>query len=255
LSRCGKANKSRFSSICHPHDPGTPIEPDADDLMRVHPYLVVAMSRVQTGKQDAPPGSRESTERSTLMSQLRPATASDGAADVISLRETYGRFPSGVVALAAMRDHLPVGLAASSFTSVSISPPLVSVSIQLTSTTWPLLADRPVLGLSILSSAQDLVCRQLAAVGVNRFDGVDWVASDDGAILLRGAVGWLTCTIERSVRAGDHDLVLLRVRKVAPRAGTPLVFHASAFHRLLPFKRRWPLQPSTISEPAWADWL
>jgi flavin reductase (DIM6/NTAB) family NADH-FMN oxidoreductase RutF len=46
------------------------------------------------------------------------------------LRDAFGIFPSGVVAVAASLDGRPVGLAASSFTSVSLEPPLVSIS-------WP----------------------------------------------------------------------------------------------------------------------
>ena len=53
------------------------------------------------------------------------------------LRAAFAHFPSGVTAVAAMRDGQPTGIAASSFTSVSIDPPLVSVCIALSSTTWP----------------------------------------------------------------------------------------------------------------------
>ena len=67
------------------------------------------------------------------------------------LREAFGIFPSGVVAVAAEVDGKPVGLAASSFTSVSLDPPLVSFSIANTSKTWPDLRRAPHLGVSILA--------------------------------------------------------------------------------------------------------
>ncbi|MFI0446596.1 flavin reductase family protein [Actinomadura sp. 6N118] len=165
---------------------------------------------------------------------LRTATSADGGPDVAALRETYGSFPTGVIALAALRDGAPVGIAASSFTSVSMSPPLVSVCIQLTSTTWPLLVDRPRLGLSVLSSTQDRACRQLSAKTGDRFAGLSWAADEDGAVLLDGAVAWLNCTIDQTVRAGDHDVVLLRVQRHLTQPGPPLVFHASSFHQLQP---------------------
>jgi flavin reductase (DIM6/NTAB) family NADH-FMN oxidoreductase RutF len=56
-----------------------------------------------------------------------------------ALRQAFAAFPSGVVAVAAEVAGRPVGLAASSFTSVSLDPPLVSVSIACSSTTWPVL--------------------------------------------------------------------------------------------------------------------
>jgi hypothetical protein len=53
------------------------------------------------------------------------------------LRDAFGVFPSGVVAVAAVVDGEPTGLAASSLTSVSLDPPLVSFSVANTSKTWP----------------------------------------------------------------------------------------------------------------------
>src|ERR1700761_3481916 len=57
--------------------------------------------------------------------------------DPARLRKAFGIFPSGVVAVAAQVDGVLVGLAASSFTSVSLDPPLVSFSIANASKTWP----------------------------------------------------------------------------------------------------------------------
>ncbi|WP_196763079.1 flavin reductase family protein, partial [Mycobacterium avium] len=62
-----------------------------------------------------------------------------------SLREAFGHFPSGVVAIAAEVNGTLEGLAASTFVPVSLDPPLVSFCVQNTSTTWPKLKDRPML--------------------------------------------------------------------------------------------------------------
>ena len=53
--------------------------------------------------------------------------------DPIRLREAFGSFPSGVVAVAAEVGGVPIGLAASSFTSVSLDPPLVSINLAASS--------------------------------------------------------------------------------------------------------------------------
>jgi flavin reductase (DIM6/NTAB) family NADH-FMN oxidoreductase RutF len=149
------------------------------------------------------------------------------------LRRVFGTFPTGVVAMAAVVDGTPVGLAASSFVSVSLDPPLVSVCVAHTSTTWPLLSRADRLGISVLGAHQEGAGRQLAARGVDRFAGLSWRATDDGAVLLAGASAWLDCSVEQQVPAGDHDIVLLRVHDLGadPRV-PPLVFHGSAFRRL-----------------------
>jgi flavin reductase (DIM6/NTAB) family NADH-FMN oxidoreductase RutF len=149
------------------------------------------------------------------------------------LRRVFGAFPSGVTAVAALIDGQPVGLAASSFTSVSMDPPLVSVCVAHSSTTWPVLGRAPRLGVSVLSAAQGAACRQLATRGVDRFAGLDWSATDAGAVLLEGSSAWLECSVDQQVRAGDHDIVVLRVHDLGAESGIPpLVFHASRFWQL-----------------------
>ena len=54
-----------------------------------------------------------------------------------SLREAFGHFPSGVIAIAAEVDGVRAGLAASTFVPVSLNPPLVSFCVQTPSETWP----------------------------------------------------------------------------------------------------------------------
>jgi flavin reductase (DIM6/NTAB) family NADH-FMN oxidoreductase RutF len=145
----------------------------------------------------------------------------------------FGAFPTGVTAISALVDGVPVGLAASSFTSVSLDPPLLSVCVAHTSTTWPALRDRARLGVSVLGAHQERACAQLAGRGGDRFAGLDWHATGSGAVLIDGASAWFECGIEQHIRAGDHDIVLLRVHELdADHAVAPLIFHASGFRRL-----------------------
>ncbi|MCK9931949.1 flavin reductase family protein [Frankia sp. Mgl5] len=149
------------------------------------------------------------------------------------LRNVFGAFPSGVAAVAALVEGVPVGIAASSFTSVSLDPPLVSLCIGHTSSTWPALRAAPRLGLSILSAEQERAARQLAGRRGDRFAELRWRVTDDGAVLLDGASAWIETSIDQQVRAGDHDIVVLRVHDLdADHDISPLVFHASQFRRL-----------------------
>jgi flavin reductase (DIM6/NTAB) family NADH-FMN oxidoreductase RutF len=155
------------------------------------------------------------------------------ALDPARLRQVFGAFPTGVTALAALVDGQPVGIAASSFTSVSLDPPLVSVCVARTSTTWPLLHHAPRYGVSVLSADQEQAGRQLADRRGDRFAELRWRATAGGAVLLEGASAWLECSTHQQIPAGDHDLILLRVHDVdVDSAVTPLVFQASQFRRL-----------------------
>lgn len=150
-----------------------------------------------------------------------------------SLREAFGHFPTGVIAIAAAVDGVLVGLAASTFVPVSLDPPLVSFCVQNTSTTWPKLVDRPVLGISVLGEAHDAVARALAAKTGDRFAGLQTKSTDGGAVFIHGTSVWLESAIEQLVPAGDHTIVVLRVQDITIHDDVaPIVFHRSAFRRL-----------------------
>jgi flavin reductase (DIM6/NTAB) family NADH-FMN oxidoreductase RutF len=155
--------------------------------------------------------------------------------DPARLREVFGIFPSGVVAVAALVDGAPVGLAASSFTSVSLDPPLVSFSIANTSKTWPDLRRAGHVGVTILAHHHTAVARQLAGAVEQRFDRLLLTATAEGAVTLDDGLAQFDTTIHAEVPAGDHTIVLLRLHSVG-RPGltdpSPLVFHRSRFGRL-----------------------
>jgi flavin reductase (DIM6/NTAB) family NADH-FMN oxidoreductase RutF len=148
------------------------------------------------------------------------------------LRQVFAAFPTGVAAVAAVIDGEPAGLAASSFVSVSLDPPLVSVCVAHTSTTWPALRSAGRLGISVLGDHQEQASRQLSSRAAKRFAGLDWRATADGAVILSEASAWFDCSLEQEIPAGDHDIVLLRVHDLGASEVMPLVFHGSSYRQL-----------------------
>jgi flavin reductase (DIM6/NTAB) family NADH-FMN oxidoreductase RutF len=156
-------------------------------------------------------------------SDLTPAT----------LRAAFGHFPSGVVAVAAEVDGTLVGLTASTFVPVSLDPPLVSFCVQNTSQTWPKLKDLPSLGISLLGEAHHEAARTLAAKTGDRFADVETVSRESGAVFVVGTCVWLETSIEHLVAAGDHTIVILRIRDITVHDEVPpIVFHRSRFRHL-----------------------
>lgn len=150
-----------------------------------------------------------------------------------TLREAFGHFPSGVIAIAAEVDGTRVGLAASTFVPVSLEPPLVSFCVQNTSETWPKLKDLPSLGISVLGESHDEAARTLAAKTGDRFAGLQTVSRESGAVFIEGTSVWLESSIEQLVPAGDHTIVILRVCDITVHPDVaPIVFHRSTFRRL-----------------------
>jgi flavin reductase (DIM6/NTAB) family NADH-FMN oxidoreductase RutF len=92
------------------------------------------------------------------------------------MRHTLAGYPTGIAVVAAEVDEVIVGLSANSFTSVSLDPPLVSVSFASTSTSWPVLRRAKRWGISVLGERAHDVLASLRRPARQRFEGL---ARDD----------------------------------------------------------------------------
>src|SRR3984893_16889819 len=124
-----------------------------------------------------------------------------------SLREAFGHFPTGVVAIAAHVDGVREGLAASTFVPVSLEPPLVSFCVQNTSTTWPKLKCVRALGISVLGESHDGAARMLAAKTGDRFGGLETVSNGSGAVFIKGTSIRVESAIEARISVGDATIL------------------------------------------------
>ncbi|RDI49427.1 flavin reductase family protein [Nocardia mexicana] len=148
-------------------------------------------------------------------------------------REVMGHFPTGVAIVTTLRDGVPSGMAANSFVSVSLDPPLVSFCPAAGSATWHDIRATGRFCVNFLHSDQAELCRRFATRGGDRFEAVSWTRTGGGAPRLGGAVAWIDCTLERGVTAGDHVIVLGLVRDLGVAADTaPLVFFRGGYHGL-----------------------
>ncbi|MDT5101895.1 MAG: hypothetical protein QOC76_5632 [Mycobacterium sp.] len=173
------------------------------------------------------PSGRIMPDSKSIAAQLNPVSGP------LALRAAFGCFPSGVIAICALKeDGIPVGIAASAFVSLSLDPPLVAISIQRTSTSWPRLRQSDRLGLSVLGHDQEHACARLSGKG-DRFGAIEWMPTGTGAVMIGGASAWLECALFDEVPAGDHTLAILQIHRLCTHpAVAPLVFHAGRFRRL-----------------------
>lgn len=152
--------------------------------------------------------------------------------DARRFRTILGHFATGVVAVTAIDAETgrPAGLAANSFTSVSLEPALVSFCVAHTSTTWPRLRRAGRFCVNILAESQLEVCLRLAAKGGDKFAGLEWTESPGGGPVIDGALAWLECSVEAEHAAGDHVIVVARVHHLdRHQDGEPLVFYRGSY--------------------------
>lgn len=146
-----------------------------------------------------------------------------------------GRCASGVVVVTAPGDP-PAGFTASSFTSVSLHPPLVSFCIAEKASAARVFARAETVAVHVLHRGQESVARTFATSGIDRFAASGVVqAGPDGVPLIDRPLARILCTVFRRVSAGDHTIVL-----ATPVAGdismdpeaTPLIYHAGGYTRV-----------------------
>ncbi|MFH8447228.1 flavin reductase [Streptomyces sp. NPDC018026] len=136
--------------------------------------------------------------------------------DPAYFRLVLGHYPSGVVAITGRNaEGAPVGMVATSFTSVSLDPPLVAFLPMRTSTTWAALRETGAFCVNVLPAEQEHISRQLAAKGGDKFGGIAWRTETTGSPVLAGAVAWVDCTVSAVHEAGDHFIVVGLVEDLA----------------------------------------
>lgn len=151
--------------------------------------------------------------------------------DPREFRNTLGQFCSGIVIATGCVDGKPAGFAAQSFSSVSLDPPLVLLCPAKTSTSWPKLRDSGSFCINILAADQKPVCDVFAQSGIDKFAALSWHAGATGSPILDGVLAYVDCDLEAEHDAGDHTVVLGRVRdvRILDAEGSPLLFFRGAY--------------------------
>jgi flavin reductase (DIM6/NTAB) family NADH-FMN oxidoreductase RutF len=157
------------------------------------------------------------------------------AIDAAAFRRILGHYPTGVCAITASTPAgEPVGMIVGSFTSVSLDPMLVGFFPDRSSSTWPQIEAAGHFCVNVLSDRQGAVCKALAAKGDTKFAGIEYRSSDLGAPIIDGVLAWIECDIHAVHEAGDHFVVLGRVRDLDLHTeGEPLVFHKGGYSRVV----------------------
>ena len=148
-------------------------------------------------------------------------------------RRACGRFATGVSIATALDDRgVPHGLTVSSFTSVSLDPPLILICLGHAVTVIDIFRAARYFGISILREDQREFSERFARKGCDRFDGVDWVRGDTGVPLIPGVLAAIECEVHQRFTAGDHDIFVGEMVRATVEEGSPLVHFASRYRKL-----------------------
>jgi flavin reductase (DIM6/NTAB) family NADH-FMN oxidoreductase RutF len=152
-----------------------------------------------------------------------------------TFREAMAALPAGVVVVSARDGEGVRGLTASSFTSVSLEPPLVLVCLDRFAGTRDAVAGTRRYAVSVLERSQEFVAERFAGRAPLVDPGWRDVPHDlreSGLPVVRGCVAWFECELRDLVEAGDHDIAVGAVTAAGRGPGEPLVHWDRAYWRL-----------------------
>jgi flavin reductase (DIM6/NTAB) family NADH-FMN oxidoreductase RutF len=163
----------------------------------------------------------------------RSATEIDGDPhpEVDRCLSLFRRLVGGVAIVSAQGADGPVGMTASTVTSVSLRPPLLLACLTTGSGTLAAILRSRSFAVQLLGTHQRSLAEDFASRTGPRFAVYDHLVVS-GVPLLRGTLGWAVCTLTDARRYGDHVVVVGRVLSTDTQDGQPLVWHAQNFTRL-----------------------
>ena len=150
--------------------------------------------------------------------------------DPYQFRQLLGRFATGVTVLTvATPDGRPMGMTASSLSSVSLQPPLISACVDREAELHDVIVQAPEFVVNVLSSPQEVLARRFSDQHEDRFEGIGYRLSPEGLILLDGVLAHLICERYAEYPGGDHTIVLGRVVGGATSDGRPLLYYRGGY--------------------------
>lgn len=144
------------------------------------------------------------------------------------------QWATGVTVVSAQYLGRKHGMTVSSFTSLSLEPPLVLVSLEQSTQTHQLVQQAGHFGVTILGQSQREISERFAGhlteMG-DRFQGLETFTLSSGAPLLVQGLAWFDCRVVATYPAGTHTVFIGEVLAVRDEAREPPLLYYNRDYR------------------------
>lgn len=152
--------------------------------------------------------------------------------DHARFRQAMGHFASGVTVVTTAHEGTLAGLTVSSFTSLSLDPPLVLICIDRRAASNGVIAAAGQFAVNVLSEGQEYLSRRFASQDGDKFAPFSYTLSPSGLPLLVGALVQIECRLHSALPGGDHTIYVGEVLAAHVQEGRPLLYYRSGYHQL-----------------------
>jgi flavin reductase (DIM6/NTAB) family NADH-FMN oxidoreductase RutF len=190
------------------------------------------MSSSVTDQNDAPTPRRDD---SGLLTTSGSIDAEDGPSRVGpgEFKSVFRGHPAGVTVITLAHEGTLHGFTATSVISVSADPPVLTFSVDSSSSSWPALSAADTLVVNFLAASQVDVSARFATRGIDRFAEGGWSLLPTGEPVLDASPSWVRGRILQRTAIGRSFLVSVLALEVGGSGpAAPLVYHDRTYHTI-----------------------
>jgi len=151
------------------------------------------------------------------------------------LKSVMRNWTSGVAVVTCSYEGIKHGMTVNSFTSVSISPALIVVTLENKTRTCKLVKRSQQMGITILSEKQKDISDRFAgkmSENEDRFSGLNFFHLNSEIPFLVDGLAWVECEVKKEIDLGASTLFIAEVMYAKVGFGEPLLNHNRDYYRL-----------------------
>ena len=146
-----------------------------------------------------------------------------------NFKETLSKFTTGITVVTTNKDSFLYGKTINSFSSLSLSPPLVLFSIDIKSTKLNIFKNSKIVSINILSKNQKSISNNFAKKNPN-WNEIEYSLLKNGNPIIKNCIANLDCKILEKIKKGDHIIFICKVLQVLKNNKLkPLIFFNSKY--------------------------
>ena len=146
-----------------------------------------------------------------------------------NFKKTLSTFTTGITVVTTNNSSILYGKTINSFSSLSLSPPLVLFSLDKKSTKINIFKNSKTVSINILSKNQKLISNNFAKKKPN-WDEVKYFTLNNGNPIIENCVSNLDCKIIDKIKKGDHIIFICKVLHVLNNNKLkPLIYYNSKY--------------------------
>ncbi len=146
-------------------------------------------------------------------------------------RSALGCFATGVTIVTTQTASGPLGMTANSFSSLSMTPPLVMWAPAKSSLRYPHFVEAKHFAIHVLHEGQQDLALAFARQG-DAFDPTIWQANAQNVPVIADCLARFECSAHAVHDGGDHSIIVGKVTQLVMNSGRPLVFAQGQYREI-----------------------